>query len=173
MNNHLRLASYLLIALFFGLILAVIIPAYVEIPVFIPGFAPGPKAWPTTIAITGLAVSGLATLHVIFTEYKSRTLQKADRQKQAAPDQLALYSGRFALSLVILYGYVYLIPVVGIVIASSLLLAVLFVFIGIKSHVKWMIVLSILTPIIIYLIFNKVTHTMFPAGWLWDKFGLL
>ncbi len=155
----------------FLLLFVFIIPTYVEKPVFIPGFAPGPTVWPNTIAVVGIVV-GMVLMVATFPRRRDR---KEFQQRKTAKDrsgESGIFWQRSLLSLAILIGYIYLVPVVGIIVASMLWLAVLFLFIGIKEKRKWMVGLTLVFPVAIFLLFTKVTHTVFPTGFLWEKTGL-
>ncbi len=163
------LVSVFLTVLFLILFIG-IIPTYVEKPVFVPGFAPGPTVWPNTIAVVGIVVGGVL---MISTGAQLRTRKKRHQRQEvkdaAGPTGLLLQ--RFCLSIAILIAYVYLVPVVGIIVASILWLASLFLFIGIREKMRWMAFLTLLFPVAIYLLFTKVTHTVFPNGFLWERLG--
>ncbi|PID43594.1 MAG: hypothetical protein CR981_01920 [Proteobacteria bacterium] len=164
------LVSVLLTIVFLVLFIG-IIPTYVEKPVFIPGFAPGPAVWPNTIAIVGILV-GIVLMLATFPRFRNRKNYHEREEETGGSGESGLLFQRCCVSLVILVGYIYLVPVAGIIVASMLWLGVLFFFIGIKEKMRWMVGLTLVFPLAIFLLFTRVTHTVFPAGFLWEKIGL-
>ena len=57
-------------------------------------------------------------------------------------------------------------PIVGFVPATILMLGVLFIMTGNFERKFWMIGLTVIFPVLLYLLFTEVTHTPFPEGTL-------
>jgi len=169
MSVHARLAIGLMVMLFFTLVLLVVIPTYVEEPMFIPGFAPGPDMWPRTIAVVGM---GVGLVFVVFhaAEWRSRGRYNRD-WLMAAITKTKQYWIRGFVGIAALLIYVECVPVLGIVPASSLLLAALYIMMGKKSPMMWMIGLAVGFPFALYWLFTSITTTLFPMGTLWESLG--
>jgi uncharacterized membrane protein YccC len=75
---------------------------------------------------------------------------------------------RFAGVLIGFAAFAYAMPEIGFVPATILLLAYLFLMTGNYSRKIWMIGLTIVFPILLYLVFTEVTHTPFPEGHLFS-----
>jgi hypothetical protein len=162
MNQNRDFYAGLVATLFFAVILFVLIPIYVKVPSFIPGFAPPPDMWPRVVAILGL-VMGVLTLVLTFA-----------KMREAGPEQAESLGARilgnkthlmrFGAVLIVFAAFVYGMPLIGFVPATVLLLGVLFILTGNFERKFWMIGLSIIFPVLLYLLFTKVTHTPFPEG---------
>jgi len=73
---------------------------------------------------------------------------------------------RFAAVLVVFAAFVIGMPIVGFVPATILMLGVLFIMTGNFERKFWMIGLTVIFPVLLYLLFTEVTHTPFPEGTL-------
>jgi len=165
MSVYLRMAIGLMVMLFFSLVLLVVIPAYVEKPAFIPGFAPGPDMWPRTISIIGI---GVGILYMLF--------QLSDWKRRVPLEggwlvATRMYWVRSLVCVSVLLCYVALVPVLGIVLSSTLLLAVLYALLGKPHPMLWMIGLTVAFPYALYWLFSTITTTLFPMGTLWESIG--
>ncbi|KZB52892.1 tripartite tricarboxylate transporter TctB family protein [Thalassospira xiamenensis] len=151
---------------FFAFVLFVLIPIYVKVPSFIPGFAPPPDMWPRVITGVGLAMGILA---IIFAIPKMR-LASGERVTTIGQtlNRNRKLIARFVAVLIGFAAFTYGMPVIGFVPATILLLAYLFLMTGNYSRKIWMIGLSIIFPILLYLVFTEVTHTPFPEGHLFS-----
>ena len=166
MNQNRDFYAGLVATIFFAIVLFVLIPIYVKVPSFIPGFAPPPDMWPRVVAILGL-VMGILALVLAY-----------PGMRKASKDQVTGLGGfilgnmvafrRFVAVLIIFAVFVYGMPLVGFVPATVLLLGVLFIMTGNFERKFWMIGLSIVFPVLLYLLFTKVTHTPFPEGKLFS-----
>ena len=126
---------------FFALVLFVLIPVYVRVPSFIPGLA------------LVLAVP---------------------KMRRRSSDQITSIGAYLCANRVFIYrfiwmiagftAFVYLMPKIGFLTATMVLLAFLFVMTGDFSKKAWMIGLTIVFPIFLYVIFTEITHTPFPHG---------
>lgn len=151
---------------FFAFVLFVLIPIYVKVPSFIPGFAPPPDMWPRVITVVGLVMGILAILLAI------------PKMRATANDRVMTIGAtmhrnrklivRFAGVLIGFAAFAYAMPEIGFVPATILLLAYLFLMTGNYSRKIWMIGLTIVFPILLYLVFTEVTHTPFPEGHLFS-----
>ncbi|OSQ50318.1 tripartite tricarboxylate transporter TctB family protein [Thalassospira alkalitolerans] len=150
----------------FALVLFVLIPIYVKVPSFIPGFAPPPNMWPRVVTCVGLVMGILA---IIFAIPKMREA----RGEPVTTFGQTLYRNRklivrFGAVLIGFAVFTYAIPAIGFVAATILLLAYLFLMSGDYSRKTWMIGLTIVFPILLYLLFTNITHTPFPEGHLFS-----
>ena len=157
MNQNRDFYAGLVATVFFAIVLFVLIPIYVKVPSFIPGFAPPPDMWPRVVAVIGL-VMGILALVLAFP--KSR---KASGEQVTSlgfyVNRNKVFITRFALLLVLFVAFVYGLPVIGFVPATVLLLGILFLMTG----------LTIIFPVLLYLLFTEVTHTPFPEGMLFSN----
>ncbi|WP_430473537.1 tripartite tricarboxylate transporter TctB family protein [Thalassospira lucentensis] len=166
MNQNRDFYAGLVATAFFALVLFVLIPIYVKVPSFIPGFAPPPNMWPRVVAIIGL-VMGISALVLSF-----------PKMREASRKQVTGFGGslnhhkvqiaRFVGLLVLFGAFVYGAPVIGFVPATVLLLGVLFIMTGNFERKFWMFGLTIIFPVLLYLLFTEVTHTPFPEGMLFS-----
>lgn len=147
---------------FFALVLFVLIPVYVRVPSFIPGFAPPPDMWPRVIGWVGLVMGVMALVLAV---------PKMRRQsgKKVLSVGAYLRANRVFIYRFIWMGlgfaiFVYLMPKIGFLTATMALLAFLFIMTGDFSKRAWMIGLTLLFPIFLYVIFTEITHTPFPHG---------
>ena len=152
----------LLIAAFFALVLFVLIPNHVKVPSFIPGFVPPPDMWPRAIAIVGLAMGLLALVFAV-----SRTRLGAAEKPVGMDDNPRadrVYILRFVQMATGFGVFVWLMPEIGFLAASIVLLAFLFAMTGRFDQRIWMLGLSVVFPIVLYVIFTEVAHIPFPPG---------
>lgn len=164
MNQNRDFYAGLVATAFFALVLFVLIPIYVKVPSFIPGFAPPPDMWPRVVAVIGLVMGVLA---VVLAFPKMREASRSQVTGLGAHiTQNKVLIGRFAGLMVLFVGFIYGMPVIGFVPATVLLLAILFVMTGNFERKFWMIALSIIFPVLLYILFTEVTHTPFPEGLL-------
>ncbi|WP_417824632.1 tripartite tricarboxylate transporter TctB family protein [Thalassospira lucentensis] len=167
MNQNRDFYAGLVATVFFAIVLFVLIPIYVKVPSFIPGFAPPPDMWPRVVAVIGL-VMGILALVLAFP--KSR---KASGEQVTSlgfyVTRNKVFITRFVLLLVLFVAFVYGLPVIGFVPATVLLLGILFLMTGNFGNKVWMIGLTIIFPVLLYLLFTEVTHTPFPEGMLFSN----
>ncbi|MEQ8284476.1 tripartite tricarboxylate transporter TctB family protein [Thalassospira sp.] len=166
MNQNRDFYAGLVATAFFAIVLFVLIPIYVKVPSFIPGFAPPPDMWPRVVAVIGF-VMGILALVLAF-----------PKMRDASRHQLTGFGGslnrhkvqiaRFVGLLVLFAAFVYGAPVIGFVPATVVLLGVLFIMTGNFERKFSMIALSIIFPVLLYLLFTEVTHTPFPEGMLFS-----
>lgn len=164
-------ARGLLISLLFGYISFVMIPLYVPRPPFVPGFAPPPDMWPRVVSLLGMVLGLLAMFFSIYGEVRSKG------RVPDSPDEENFHwtrSGviRFVLTLLVFGGFIALVPWLGFLAASIVLLFVCFLLAGAAQHWKKGLVLSLLLPLALYYFFSHVTHTPFPQG-SWGVSSLL
>ncbi|MBC06153.1 tripartite tricarboxylate transporter TctB family protein [Thalassospira sp.] len=162
MNQNRDFYAGLVATVFFAVILFVLIPIYVKVPSFIPGFAPPPDMWPRVVAIVGLVMGVLA---LVLSYPKMREASR--NQVEGLGNRILgnkTHLMRFGAVLILFAAFVYGMPLIGFVPATVLLLGVLFIMTGNFERKFWMIGLSIIFPVLLYLLFTKVTHTPFPEG---------
>lgn len=166
MNRNREFFAGLVATAFFALVLFVVIPAYVKVPSFIPGFAPPPDMWPRAVAGLGLAMGLLA---IVFAALKIR---KADSDRITGLgnyiDRNKKPIERLAGLLLVFTAFVNGLSVIGFVPATMLLLGILFLMAGKFERKFWMLGLTIIFPIVLYLLFTEVVHTPFPEGMLFS-----
>lgn len=156
----------LVATLFFAIVLFVLIPIYVKVPSFIPGFAPPPDMWPRVVSILGLVMGILA---VILSFRKARDASRAqvtDLGSRILAHKTLI--GRFVAVLILFAAFAYGMPLVGFVPATVLLLGILFIMTGNFERKFWMLGLTIIFPVLLYILFTEVTHTPFPKGMLFS-----
>lgn len=147
---------------FFAIVLFVLIPVYVRVPSFIPGFAPPPDMWPRIIAWVGL-VMGVLALALAVPKMRRSTGEKVETVG-AYLRANRIFTYRFVWMIAGFAVFVFLMPKIGFLTATMALLAFLFIMTGDFSKRAWMIGLTILFPIFLYVIFTEITHTPFPHG---------
>ena len=167
MNQNRDFYAGLVATAFFAIVLFILIPIYVKVPSFIPGFAPPPDMWPRVIAVLGL-VMGVLALILAFPKSRKTSGEKVttlgfylNRNK--------VFITRFAVLLIVFAAFVYGLPVIGFVPATVLLLGVLFLMTGNFDRRFWMLGLTIIFPVLLYLLFTEVNHTPFPEGTLFSS----
>ena len=164
MNQNRDFYAGLVATAFFALVLFVLIPIYVKVPSFIPGFAPPPDMWPRVVAVIGL-VMGIMAVVLAFPKMREASCNQVTGLGFHINRNKVLI-GRFSGLMVLFVGFVYGMPLIGFVPATVLLLAILFVMTGNFERKFWMIALSIIFPVLLYILFTEVTHTPFPEGLL-------
>lgn len=158
------------VVVLFGIVLFAMIPAYVPRPAFIPGFAPPPDMWPRTIAIAGI-ILGLIAAGQAFSRGGVAVDPDAEPVwHQTAPTPVLLM--RFALAIVVLVGFVLLMPKLGFLISSILLTVCAIALTGERRNWGWGLIVSIALPTGLLLFFSKALGTQFPAGQLMKTLGL-
>lgn len=167
MTQHRDFYAGLVATAFFAIVLFVLIPIYVKVPSFIPGFAPPPDMWPRVIASIGLAMGILAVI------LGFRKMREASAARMTTLGGMIILHktllSRFAALMVLFVAFVHGLPVIGFVPATVLLLAILFIMTGNFERKFWMLGLSIIFPVLLYLLFTEVTHTPFPEGTLFSS----
>ena len=164
MNQNRDFYAGLVATAFFALVLFVLIPIYVKVPSFIPGFAPPPDMWPRVVAVIGL-VMGIMAVVLAFPKMREASCNQVTGLGFHINRNKVLI-GRFSGLMVLFVGFVYGMPLIGFVPATVLLLAILFVMTGNFERKFWMIGLTVIFPVLLYLLFTEVTHTPFPEGTL-------
>ncbi|MCC9621452.1 tripartite tricarboxylate transporter TctB family protein [Thalassospira sp. MA62] len=167
MTHHRDFYAGLVATVFFALVMFVLIPIYVKVPSFIPGFAPPPNMWPRVVAGIGLVMGILAMILALPRLRQSSANQVTNLG--AAINRHKTLLVRFAGLMVVFAAFVYGMPVIGFVPATILLLGVLFLMSGQYDNKFWMIGLTIIFPVLLYLLFTEVTHTPFPDGTLFSN----
>lgn len=162
MNQNRDFYAGLVGTLFFAIILFILIPIYVKVPSFIPGFAPPPDMWPRVVAIIGL-VMGITALGLAFPKMREASRNQVTSLGSRICSHKTLII-RFVGVVAVFAAFVFGMPFVGFVPATILLLAVLFMMTGNFERKFWMIGLSVIFPVLLYLLFTEVTHTPFPEG---------
>ncbi|MEE3045306.1 MAG: tripartite tricarboxylate transporter TctB family protein [Pseudomonadota bacterium] len=164
MNQNRDFYAGLLATAFFAIVLFVLIPIYVKVPSFIPGFAPPPDMWPRVVAIIGLVMGVLAVI-LAFPKMREASRNQVTSLGTRIISHKTLIV-RFSAVLVVFAAFVIGMPIVGFVPATILMLGVLFIMTGNFERKFWMIGLTVIFPVLLYLLFTEVTHTPFPEGTL-------
>lgn len=154
------------IAIFFGIILLVVIPLYVEVPEYLPSYAPKSDAWPKIISFIGLLMGLILTLSLIGT-LKSKKNNRKDKE-QAVNNN---FIKRFLTIVILFAGFALLIPIIGFLLSTTILLILLLTLSDNNKRTKLNITTSLLFPSCLYLIFSTLTNTPFPSGSLWLLLG--
>lgn len=164
MNNTRRIdliAAALLFIL--GLLtLFVFIPSGVQVPSTVKNIALSPDFWPKIIS--GMAV--LSSLFLIFETYKMPQPNPdeddgdADAVYNYAP-QVAI--ARTAIFMVVIFGFYFSLPTLGIVVGSILFLSFAMWFLG-ERNIIIAGVLCIATPLVLYIFFRYVAGVPIPLG---------
>lgn len=152
------------IALFFGIVLWVLIPGYVPKPNFLPGFALPPDFWPRVISIAGLAFGAIAV-----------GLGIAGAGAPVAPEEVAETTAprrtllvRLGLTAVAFAGFTLLTDVIGFIAASAALTAVAILLTGERRLLVWGALLAAGLPVCLYFFFSGALGTQFPPGLLFN-----
>lgn len=157
----------LLIAAFFALVAAVLIPVYVPRPAFIPGFAPPPDMWPRTVAVTG-TVLGLVALAAALT---GRGAPEEEAPISSGGLHRAVMLLRLAGALAAFAGFFLIVPFAGFLVSAILLTGTCIHLAGERRHRLWALALSILGPVLLLSFFHETLGTQFPKGLLTKPFG--
>lgn len=168
MSTRLRIVAGLITILFFSLVLVYVIPNYVELAGYLPPFAPGSETWPKVISIIGLAMGCLLAASIFKTPF-SQLCNGADFTQFIRTNKLPMQ--RCAAIIIILSAYILLIPVLGLLVMSTLMLATLLISTSDKAALKFNLFISIALPIALNYLFASVTNTEFPVGWIWSFLG--
>jgi len=168
MSTRLRIVTGLITIFFFSLVLGYVIPNYVELADYLPPFAPGSETWPKVIAIIGLAMGCLLAASIFKTPF-NQLCNADDLQQFLAANKMVIL--RCAAIVIILAAYISLIPVLGLLVMSSVMLATLLISTSEKSALKFNLLISIALPLGLNYLFASVTNTEFPAGWIWSVFN--
>ncbi|MDE4191876.1 tripartite tricarboxylate transporter TctB family protein [Phaeobacter gallaeciensis] len=157
----------LLIAAFFALVAAVLIPVYVPRPAFIPGFAPPPNMWPRTVALIGTGLGLLAIVQAVLGRgLPNEELIETDGAPVATMVLRALgAAAAFA-------GFVLVVPLAGFPIAAMALTGLCILLTGERGHVLWALAISILGPLLLLTFFQQALGTQFPKGMLTTAIGI-
>ena len=152
------------LALFFGIVLWVLIPGYVPKPAFLPGFALPPDFWPTVISIAGL-VFGLVAAGLGLSGRGTTVLPPEVAQDDTPKGTLVL---RFVLLTATFAAFVVLVDVIGFLAAGILLTAVAILLTGERRLLAWGAGLALILPVGLYFFFTEALGTQFPPGLLFD-----
>ncbi|MDE4276622.1 tripartite tricarboxylate transporter TctB family protein [Phaeobacter gallaeciensis] len=157
----------LLIAAFFALVAAVLIPVYVPRPAFIPGFAPPPDMWPRTVALIGTGLGLLAIVQAVLGRgLPNEELIETDGAPVATMVLRALgAAAAFA-------GFVLVVPLAGFPIAAMALTGLCILLTGERGHVLWALAISILGPLLLLTFFQQALGTQFPKAMLTAAIGI-
>lgn len=160
-----------IITALFGTVLLVMIPIYVPRPSFIPGFAPPPDMWPRTVSIIGIVLGLL--LSVLSFSKKSQVIADPDSGSSLRGDTpLITLIVRFGWSVLVLSLFVAVVPLLGFLSASTLLLIAMMVLTGYWRK-KWTaLIVAIFLPLLLYLFFSSALNTRFPTGSLLKALGV-
>lgn len=157
----------LLIAAFFALVAAVLIPVYVPRPAFIPGFAPPPDMWPRTVAFIGTGLGLLTILQAVLGRgLPDEPTVKSDGAPMATMVLRALGAA------VAFAGFVLLVPVAGFAISAMALTGLCILLTGECRHILWALAISFLGPLLLLTFFQQALGTQFPKGLLSATFGI-
>ncbi|PLW77616.1 tripartite tricarboxylate transporter TctB family protein [Cohaesibacter celericrescens] len=152
---------------FFAVVTFILIPIYVPRPSFIPGFAPPPDMWPFTVSIIGIVLGCVAVIGA-FLDPKRAVVETA-LEHDGAPIKIKLQ--RF-LGLITLFGlFLLLVPYIGFLIGSILLIGTTILLTGERSYRIWAAAITVVGPILLLYIFNMALGTQFPKGLLTKPFG--
>ncbi len=152
------------IALFFGIVLGILIPGYVPEPAFIPGFALPPDFWPRVIAIAGL-LFGLTAAGLGFAGQGTPVLP-SEVAEDDTPKRVLLV--RFGALVAAFIAFVLLTDVIGFLGAAILLTGAAIVLTGERRLLAWGAGLALILPVGLYLFFTEALGTQFPPGLLFN-----
>ncbi|ETX13810.1 hypothetical protein OCH239_06990 [Roseivivax halodurans JCM 10272] len=152
------------IALFFGIVIWVLIPGYVPKPAFLPGFALPPDFWPRVISIAGLVFGLIAA-----------GLGLAGQGTPALPAEVAeddtpmgTLLARLGLLVAAFVAFVLLVDVIGFLAAAILLTGAGILLTGERRLLAWGAGLALILPVCLYLFFTEALGTQFPPGLLFN-----
>ena len=152
------------IALFFGIVIWVLIPGYVPEPAFIPGFALPPDFWPRVISIAGLVFGLIAAglgLAGQGTPALPPEVAEDDTPKGTLLTRLGLLVAAFA-------AFVLLTDVIGFLGAAILLTGAAILLTGERRLLAWGAGLALILPVGLYVFFTEALGTQFPPGLLFN-----
>lgn len=159
------------VAVLFGIVLFVLIPVYVPRPSFIPGFAPPPDMWPRTVSGIGLAL-GLLLVALSFSKRAEAIAdpESASVLRGEAPKATLLLRFAFAVAAFVLYAL--LVPFLGFLLTSILMLLLMLAMTGYaRARLPVSLALAIGLPVALFFFFSSALHTRFPVGSLLRALG--
>ena len=151
------------LAVFFGILLMCVIPSAVVVPSNIKVSSLRPDFWPIVLCIF-LVTCSLLLAVLSFRESADpdtpiRKKKEVSHGKRAVPANVKPF-----MTIAGLLAYYFAIEPLGIVISSSLVLAMLTFFYG-EKRFKIVIPLAVLLPVVLYLFFTKVASVPLPMGY--------
>lgn len=126
----------------------------------------GPAMVPTIIAVLILALGALYAVMVLLRHKSGAAEQPDGADVEFVPFTLPVLF-RLAAVVAIGFAYVWLLPVVGYVISTGIILAIMLVLFGSRPTISLLAVVIVGTAIYYYL-FIKLMGIYLPGGWLID-----
>ena len=155
----------LLVVAFFALCAFYLVPVFVPRPAFIPGFAPPPDMWPKTVSLIGI-VLGLIAL-IIAIRGGAPTENVVETDGSSTKRMVLRFTGLvFAFAL-----FLFVMPYVGVLIATVLLTLATILMTGERNYRFWIAFLAFGMPVLLLSFFNSALGTQFPKGELIKLLG--
>lgn len=148
-------------AIFFAIVIWVLIPAHVPRPAFIPGFAPPPDFWPRVASVAGLLLGLLAAVTAWLAPSRPEDVGDETWSMTGPASTLAF---RFLLALCALAIFVAAVPVIGFTIAAILLTAAMTLLTGERQRLLWASASAVILPVALAYFFSEFLGTQFPGG---------
>lgn len=151
---------------FFGglLLLALSFMLYFKfIPEQIPNVTNENGMSPAFFPEMGTILLFVLSLLLIAKSYKGLLMYHNLRQGSLISKQVL----KVTLIIFLLFGYVLLLQQVGFLIATPVFLVIFFVYLGVRN-LKTLLVLTVVTPIFIYIVFEKLLLVFLPQGRLFS-----
>jgi putative tricarboxylic transport membrane protein len=143
-------------AILFGYMLLVAIPAQIRVPESVAVAALSPAFWPSVVAGLAIALGLILGLKAVVMAARVRTATKADRTpRQKTWPRLAVIG--------IMFGYYFMLDIIGIVAASILVLPVLIWLFG-ERRMVLLVPTAVLLPVGLYYFFTRMANVPLPLG---------
>ena len=143
---------------FFGIVLFAVIPYQIRVPGGLPFAALSPAFWPTTVTIMGMTVGLLIALRGLL-----NAPDDVGEETAGDPDEPPREEWRAIAAMVVMFGYLGLIHLIGIVAASIAVVVVLAALFTEQRH-WWVALVAVIVPIALYLFFTRIVRIPLPLG---------
>lgn len=139
----------------FGIGIAVMIPS--QVPQTATDLTMGPNFFPTFAAGLMILVNGISLVlnYVQYTKDKAKGGKEEFVQKTASNDQL-----RVITVLAIIAVYVFIMPIIGYIISTLLVVNVLLLILKVRKWYHYILVSAF--TLVIYYVFNNILYVMLP-----------
>lgn len=150
---------------FFTFVVLALIPVYVPRPAFIPGFAPPPDMWPRTVSIIGAVFGLIMAFGALIGKPAPTEIIDTDGASSK------VHALRFLAVLACFAGFLVLVPWIGFLLASAVLIGVAIFLTGERTYGFWAAGITLVGPVLLVSFFHSVLGTQFPVGALTKPFG--
>jgi len=147
---------------FFATVLFAVIPHHIRVPQNLANIALSPAFWPTTVAIMGTCLGALILARGLL------GMQEAEPDDDPGAPHAFAAELRGLVAIAVMFAYVASIPVLGIVVASALVIPGLAVLYGERRFMR-LAAAGIILPTALYGFFTIVVRIPLPMG-IFERF---